>query len=194
MFVKQMELVNKVFSGAARKGDNRGVDTKFRFRQCFKQVIESTPWFTAPTQDAVKVEGHEIDNQSRVKHHIGQTGTLNMYIRPLEDGLSGIATTPTFLPGKHQIKKMPFAPYSVGNDGLIVDGAQLPGATKEGKALKEGYATAPHEFGHWLGAWHTQVATTSFITSGKLFKLHCQASLSRSACTELSAGRSICIC
>lgn len=161
-----MESMNAIFSGTRPGTGDKPVDTDFRFKRCATRYVEDTDWCKAPDQNKVdkseRAGNGNIDRVRRIANRIGGTGTLNMYLKPLNlgrpkgtGGLNGIATFPFYLPGPNQVS-LPWSNYELGNDGISIDGSRLPGTTNNNVLTTDTTpSTTPHEAGHWLAVFHT---------------------------------------
>lgn len=164
MITKQMEALNHMFSGKQkRKGAPSAAQTPFRFKLCTIRKFSHDGWYAAPAQ--YQTDKDTSDARSRVANRVGNTGTLNIFFKSLSHSpkdsklnLNGKATFPYFLPGPNQVKKGLSPGHQLGNDGVVVDGKLIAGATFKGKKLKFGLGgnfTTALEVGHWLSAFHT---------------------------------------
>lgn len=124
----QIAVLNAAFDGSTG-----GANTSFRFSLTATTRTNNSTWYTA---------GPNTSAETQMKNalHVGNAGTLNIYMNNPGGGYLGWATFPwsyNSAPAK---------------DGVVVLSASVPGGSAAPYNLGD---TATHEVGHWLGLYHT---------------------------------------
>ena len=124
----QIAVLNSAFSG-----QTGGVNTSFRFVLQSVDRSNNNAWYTAGP-------GSSAETQMKNALHVGNAGTLNLYMSNPGGGYLGWATFPSSYNS---------APLK---DGVVVLSGSVPGGNAAPYNLGD---TATHEVGHWLGLYHT---------------------------------------
>ncbi|KAF3089760.1 hypothetical protein TWF569_001523 [Orbilia oligospora] len=125
---KQLDKMNQ---------DYKQTGIKFDLKETTRTVNKE--WATA----AVDENDTTVELAMKKKLRKGGYSALNVYFRPLGDGLLGICVFPEDV--------------EEGSDEFWLDGCQVLHSTVPGGSTQnyDQGATATHEIGHWLGLFHT---------------------------------------
>lgn len=139
-----VRMLNSMFAGS-------GV----RFVLAGTFSVTDAAWFGAP----LAANASDVDAEQRAQQRRGGPGTLNVFVRQLPEGQMAAASLPWHLHALLAGDEKPFAGYTLAHDGVVVDGATLPGATLLGERVPLVYASAggalAHAVGHFLGLLDT---------------------------------------
>jgi pregnancy-associated plasma protein-A len=127
---KMVQILNRAFRG----GESRpAIKTRFRFRIVSKDWTVNPSWYNATL-------GQNREKAMKRALHVGDAGTLNIYLNKPVDGTLGWATFPQASRDRSLL------------DGVVIHQESLLGGSIAAYNLGD---TVPHEVGHWLGLYHT---------------------------------------
>ncbi|KAF3925826.1 Ulilysin [Dactylellina cionopaga] len=117
--------------------DYKGAGISFNLKETTRTVNKDWATFS------VDNDSNDVEYTMKKALRKGSYAALNVYYRPLGDGLLGICVFPEHV--------------TAGDRTFILDGCQvLSGSVPNGGVANyEDGKTATHEIGHWLGLFHT---------------------------------------
>jgi hypothetical protein len=127
---KMVSILNRAFHGGQ---SGPAIKTRFQFRIVSKDWTVNRSWYHATLGQA---------RQRAMKRalHVGDAGTLNIYLNKPGDGALGWATFPQSYHDRSRL------------DGVVIHQESLLGGSIAAYNLGD---IVPHEVGHWLGLYHT---------------------------------------
>jgi hypothetical protein len=131
---RQVDVLNRAFSGKDPAATGSTAKTAFRFQYSGIETTDNDAWFDMYYEE----DPTEAEQDAKEYLNQGDSSTLNIYTANLIDKPFGWARWPWEL---H--KKV---------DGIVIGYKTLPGG---GQYHYDEGDTATHEVGHWLGLYHT---------------------------------------
>jgi hypothetical protein len=127
---RQVDVLNRAFSGSTAPD---AANTSLRFDGTATDFTVNETWATMGY-------GSREEKAAKTALRVGGSGTLNIYVADIGDGLLGWATFPQSYAAHSEL------------DGVVIRTDSMPGGTDPIYSLGD---TGTHEVGHWLGLYHT---------------------------------------